>query len=104
MAIFICTRKCWHGGKLYQRGEPAKFTEAINGPHPTFKKGHKKGQVDTDTLIHFEKVDSLPVSGNDRVGQMESEVAKLTKMVATLTPSDDESKEEPAKIVKAAGD
>ncbi len=45
MAKFVCTKKCYHGGSLYRRGDLAKFTKASDGP-----KNHQ------GKLIHFEEI------------------------------------------------
>lgn len=45
MARYVCTRKCFHGLKLYRIGDYAKFKRTQDGP-----KG-KDGK-----LTHFEKV------------------------------------------------
>lgn len=44
---FVCTKKCFHGSKLYRVGDYAKFASAEDGP-----KNHEGG------LIHFEPIDS----------------------------------------------
>jgi hypothetical protein len=46
MIRYVCTKKCYHGRKLYRVGDYANFRDAKDGPHD------KKG-----ALIHFEPVE-----------------------------------------------
>lgn len=72
--LYICVEKCWHKGTLYKIGRKAKFTDPKDGPRS--KDGRK--------LLYFEEVDSIPVPGETRAEQLDSEVVRLKAKVADL--------------------
>ena len=46
MPKFVCTKRCFHGLRLYRLGDYGKFTKASDGP-----------QNHDGKLIHFEKLE-----------------------------------------------
>jgi hypothetical protein len=69
---FVCEKPCWHNGKKYAKGDPARFSKAKDGPKD------KNGK-----LNHFIEVDSIPSAG-DEVADLTANVKRLENMVKEL--------------------